>query len=628
MKNYKIMISRIARTAKMLVLGGMVAMTCSCEDFLSITPTDKIVLEDFWKTKGDVENVVAESYRLMSRWDFLSRALVWGELRGDNVVEGDYGGNNDIKNIVDANLLPSNGYASWAPFYQVINNCNIVLKYAPGVLDEDPDFTLGDYDVVCGEMYAIRAFCHFYLVRTFRDIPLLTEAVVDNTQNLYQKQADPVAVLDACLADLYKAEELVLTSGNYTDNMLKNKGKFTKDAVRTMIADVLLWKAAFIAQKSGNDAAEAQACYAKCIDYCDLVLETRAAYLKNNKEKEDNLKALFKDVITKDEMPYPLVYAKDNDLVLSNGRRLPHQPYMKLFANANRALCEGIFEIQHTTLKENGNYEVPFFYGYADKQNNFKMGKLSASKHLAMFGNDKLYKRSDFRRVNYINAEPGKEVDKYAIVKYGYSSSKEDRGKLQAKEEDYKKFGTVTYTFWESGSGESGMYYTNGQVNWSVYRISDVMLMQAEALTLLDGGDLDQAFKLVEAVYSRSQSGYKYGDKIVGETEQTDRLNRSNYASAEQMYTLVLEERQREFAFEGKRWYDLVRFALHKNSTEEMLKIIQTANNNPETFEEYKMKLATINSLFFPIAEREINVSNGTLVQNPAYVTEDVFEKN
>ena len=153
--------------------------------------------------------------------------------------------------------------------------------------------------------------------------------------------------------------------------------------------------------------------------------------------------------------------------------------------------------------------------------------------------------------------------------------------------------------------------------------------MQAEALTLLNGGDLDQAFRLVEAIYSRSQSGYKYGDnKIVGETEAVDRLTRSNYESAEQMYDLVLEERQREFAFEGKRWYDLVRVALHDNSTEDMLKIIQAANNNPENFEEYKMKLATINSLFFPIAEREINVSNGTLVQNPAYVTEDVFEKN
>ena len=94
------------------------------------------------------------------------------------------------------------------------------------------------------------------------------------------------------------------------------------------------------------------------------------------------------------------------------------------------------------------------------------------------------------------------------------------------------------------------------------------------------------------------------------------------------MYNLVMEERQREFAFEGKRWYDLVRMALRENSTDGILGIIQKAGNNTETFDEYRMKMSTLNSLFFPIAEREINVSNNTLVQNPAYETEDLYEKN
>ena len=100
MNNNKAIIVRIVRSAKALLLGTMVAMTCSCDDFLTISPTDKIVKEDFWKSKEDVENMVAESYRLMSHWDFLSRVVVWGEMRGDNVVEGNYGNNDDIKNIL------------------------------------------------------------------------------------------------------------------------------------------------------------------------------------------------------------------------------------------------------------------------------------------------------------------------------------------------------------------------------------------------------------------------------------------------------------------------------------------------------------------------------------------------
>ena len=79
MNNDKRIITRIARATKALFLVSMVAMTCACNDFLTITPTDKIVLEDFWKSKEDVQSVVAESYRLMTQKDFTYRLLVWGE---------------------------------------------------------------------------------------------------------------------------------------------------------------------------------------------------------------------------------------------------------------------------------------------------------------------------------------------------------------------------------------------------------------------------------------------------------------------------------------------------------------------------------------------------------------------
>ena len=155
MKSFnKINTTRFNRTIKTLALGAVVAMTCSCEDFLTIYPTDKVVLENYWKTKTDVENVVANSYRMMLLPEFTERLIVWGELRGDNVIEGNYDPDKhgNIKNIMEANLLPQNGYNDWAHFYSIINNCNIVLKFAPQVLDEDPDFTEGDMNVTRGEM--------------------------------------------------------------------------------------------------------------------------------------------------------------------------------------------------------------------------------------------------------------------------------------------------------------------------------------------------------------------------------------------------------------------------------------------------------------------------------------------
>lgn len=632
MNNDKRIITRIVGTAKTLILGGLLAMTCACNDFLTIYPTDKIVLEDFWKSKDDVESVVAESYRLMTQKDFTNRLLVWGELRGDNVIEG----NNvptDIKNILEANILPSNSYTSWSIFYQVINNCNIVLKYAPGVLNEDPDFTQGDLDVVCGQMYAIRALCHFYLVRTFRDIPLLTEAMVDNSQNLYQEQVSPIEALDCCLDDLKKAEGLVLTSGNYQSEA-DNKGRITKDAVRAMIADVLLWKAAFATNDPEGDAEEVQGCYNECIAYCDKVLDARMAYIKVKQNEDKNL--IYRMTLNNS---LPILYPSERydgyaTSPKENTGRFPHYPYFELFAGGCNSLCESIFEIQHATNKETGNYEVPYFYGRSnDKGKSFTVGVLSASRYLALLSNG-LYSRTDFRRVGNVfsQSEGGKDLDKYGIIKYGYLSSSEDRTGLKTDNSDVYTFGKISYTFLDNGGKD---YFDNNQVNWIVYRISDVILMKAEALALRnnnDGADLTAAFNLVRTVYDRSQSGYKDAEgNIWGDAQFSDFFDKKfeiAKSNSQEMVKLVLDERQREFAFEGKRWFDLVRMALRsKDGTSKEMLDIMVNHKYTSNQDQYRTKMSTISSLFFPISEREIHTHPG-LEQNEAYKTEESVEKN
>ena len=630
MNNDKRIITRIVGTAKTLLLGGLLAMTCACNDFLTIYPTDKIVLEDFWKSKDDVESVVAESYRLMTQSDFTYRLLVWGELRGDNVIEGN-NVSTDIRNILDANILPSNSYASWSIFYQVINNCNIVLKYAPGVLNEDPDFTQGDLDVVCGQMYAIRALCHFYLVRAFRDIPLLTEAMVDNSQNLYQRQVDPIEALDCCLDDLKKAESLVLTSGNYQSDA-DNKGRITKDAVRAMIADVLLWKAAFATYKAEGDATMAASLYDECIDYCDKVIDTRMAYVK---ARQDDNKSIFSRMALNDSLPilYPSeMYDGYATTPKSNTGRFPHRPYLELFAGGCNSLCESIFEIQHATVKETGNYEVPYFYGRSnDEGKSFAVGQLSATRYLALPQNG-LYSRTDFRRVGNVfsQAEGGKDLDKYGIIKYGYSTSSENRDGLKTDNSDVYTFGKISYTFLNNG----GMnYFDKNQVNWIVYRVSDVILMKAEALALRNtGSDLATAFNLVRTVYDRSQSGYRdIEDNIYGEAQAQDffvNKFKSALNNPQETVKLVLDERQRELAFEGKRWFDLVRMALRsKDGTSKEMLDMMISHKYSSNQEQYRIKMSSINSLFFPISEREINTHSG-LVQNEAYEKEETVEKN
>lgn len=576
---------------KTLVLGAVVAMTCSCEDFLTIYPTDKVVLENYWKTKTDVENVVANSYRKMIQSSFTERLIVWGELRGDNVILGNNPSTN-VKNIMEANLLAENGYNDWSHFYSIINNCNIVMHFAPEVMNEDPDFTQGDLDVTMGEMLALRALCHFYLVRTFRDIPLLKEAMIDDSQNLYQAQSTPLEALDFILDDLYKAEGLVMASGNYP-NISDNKGRITKNAVRAIIADALLWKAAFAQYAAKGDDQGVKQYYTECIAFCDSALNDQLRY-NLNYEEENKIKSDGKI----DEV-YPLEHQPVKNTGNSTYLDLP---YYKVFYQGNNRR-ESIFELQHTNISEGGNYHVPYFYGY-----DYKVGQLSAPRYMAETGSQGLYKATDYRRVTNINIPTSGEVDMYPIIKctYRYAS-----GTIEKPE--YPSNNKLATT------GDS-RYISETNMNTILYRTSDVMLMKAEALalrndTVVPGNqDLRKSFELVKAVYYRSNP-YK--------VTNADSIKYSSDAAT--MQALVLEERQRELAFEGKRWYDLVRKALRDGQTNDMLDVL--VDHKYETNQKaIRSKMAAIDCLFFPIYQREIE-TNPLLKQNPAYEVEDLYEK-
>ena len=588
-------ISRFSQTIKTLAVGVVVAMTCSCEDFLTIYPTNQVVLENYWKTKTDVNNMVANSYRLMTTQNFTKRLLVWGEVRGDNVVEG----NNlkdDLKHIMEANLLPQNGYNDWAVFYETINNCNIVMKFAPQVLDEDPDFTEGDLDVIRGEMLAIRALCHFYLVRAFRDIPLLKEAMIDDNQDLYQPQATPLEALDFILEDLYEAENLVMASGRYP-TIAENKGRITKDAVRAIIADALLWKAAFEEYYTEGKSANTQEYYTKCVEYCDMIINDRNAYVKQYEKENKNSGSNIGWV----DDEYPLEH---HPLTNTGNTGILDNPYEQIFGNINN-LRESIFEIQHSRTEDHANYEIPAFYGYYGA--NFVLGPLSAPRYMAEKSDNGLYAETDYRRVSYIEQKEG-EVDMYPIIKFNYIGSS----------------GTIDkplYSISKSTGTKDDQTYLSTQTNWIVYRITDVMLMKAEALacrydtTAVNNADLNESFGLVKAVYYRSNPYIK---------TTADSISYTN-GSAQSLQELILEERQRELAFEGKRWFDLVRKALRDGDTGPMLDIL--INNKYETNQKaIRTKMTAMDCLFFPILEREIN-TNPLLKQNPAYETDDVYEK-
>ena len=569
--------------------------TTSCDDFLTIYPSNEITEEQFWEDRTDLESGIRGCWKQFISQDIMERMVVWGECRSDNfdLMTESW---DDMKDLMNANLLETNSLFSWSAFYKTINFCNKVLQYGPLVVERDKSFTSEDWKPVEAEMKALRALNYFYLVRTFREIPFEFNPIGSehDVKEHSGRQFMAEVVLDSIINDV----EAVKDNGmrQYT-NELDNKGRFTRESIYTLLADMYLWRAAKNASPDSvaKYGSKSQDDYQKVIEYCDAVLDMyMERYDRDNPmgggtSSENN------------ENPYHLIRMNAN----GGTQDVVDDIYDEIFVQKNSR--ESILELQFdgSTNSNTCLYNYRDYNGlYRHRDNNTGLLQASAPCQTVTRNIDNtsgLFSQSDIRRwQSLVYTEAGQRV--YSIGKYTYQSIMHDN--LEDNSE-----GTEN-TFIPTGSFSS---------NWIIYRLSDVLLMKAEAITRLDAPTTEQlqdAFNCVTMILYRSNHSV---------TTDRDKLSFTDYQEPSQLFDLLMRERRREFFGEGKRWFDLVRMAEHDGTTTNMLTLLLTkyaTNTNA-----VRAKLASMNSLYSPVYEDELKV-NPNLHQNPAWEKEETIERN
>lgn len=207
----------------------------SCTNWLELTPEDDLVSNEFWKSQEDVEAVLSNTYGTLAQQT--KTLLLWGELRGGLLSEG-RSVPSDASKILKGDVTEQNSLVRWAGLYKVINGANQILLYAPDVVARDPSFTPAELREVKSEALFLRALSYFYLVRTFKEVPLLLDPYVTDEQDYYPPKSEEGTILARILSDLNEALDGAAESFENTE---ATKGRATIYAVHALLADVNLW---------------------------------------------------------------------------------------------------------------------------------------------------------------------------------------------------------------------------------------------------------------------------------------------------------------------------------------------------------------------------------------------------
>ena len=491
----------------------------SCNNWLNILPENEQASDSYWNTKEDVKAVIASGYFYMR--NAIPSLIQWGELRAGSIYQ------------LNGNKLQSfqvtsgdKALCSWGSLYSIINMANAVLKNIDAVVEKDNTFNKALANSYKAEAYFMRALSYFYIVRNWKEAPLILEPYENDETTYFITKSTEEQIIQQIKADIQAALNTGAAREVY-ETSWETKGRATVWALYALQADVCLW--------NGD--------YQQCITACDAILNSQSAQ-----------RPVFMQGTTEDTKWFSMFFP----------------------GNSN----ESIFELQYSqeTNEQTNNFANTLFgmnnptYAYSTRMVEDFIEETTASDgslavHRGLYG-------------GYICSDPLL----YETQTVGYVWKYTGKGYTDTQKRTDKEY----------------------DPNYIVYRVAEIKLMKAEALIMSGAENYTAAAKEINEIRARAN---------------LDELDPAVVLTAGQQELLeyVLQERNIEFAAEGKRWYDLLRFGRTNNFQyrQQFINIVTNYNKtaNPSWI---RSVLQDDNALFLPIWENELK-NNPLLTQNPYY---------
>lgn len=218
-----------------ILFAFIITFSSSCNKWLDVKPENEQISDSYWSNKEEVEAVLGAAYVKMQQ--SVQLMLVWGEARGNGLSLGGFI-NNDLQRFKSFDVIPSNSFVKWSNFYSIINYANMVIRYAPEVVAKDPSFNEATMRSYLSEAYYLRALAYFYIVRNFKDAPLILEPYMDDQASFEVATSTSAQIFTQIISDL---QQSIGSSKEFWPTVWETKGRVTKWTVYATLADVYLW---------------------------------------------------------------------------------------------------------------------------------------------------------------------------------------------------------------------------------------------------------------------------------------------------------------------------------------------------------------------------------------------------
>ncbi len=523
----------------------MILIATSCEKYLDVSPYNRKVVGNFYKTPEDGLEALTAAYDVL-QWGYYDHIILMSEISSDNCYGG--GGSSDdqrLQNWDDFVVTVFSNDEPWEKYYTGIYRVNVLLQNIDDIEWGDSPELKERY---ISEARFLRAYYYFDLIRIFGHVPLLkTVLAVDD---LFVPQADPADVYEFIAEDLVYAIEH-LEAEPYQSIPPAEYGRVTKWAAEALLARVYLYYTGYYNQPdlagliTKNDVR----------NYVDDVIDNSGYDLVNNYGHlwiqaledfigEDNIESVFAVKYT---------YKAFNNSNMLDGNR---------------------FQVMIGLRTQN---LPPYGTGWG-----------AGTVNPALWDD---YEEGDTRKeatiIDLINFTYTDEDD--SVYTFDPSDQREYTGYC------WKKFMPIaisrTTTLTQDLGGSS---IWDNPDDYPVIRFSDVLLMGAEL-------HLDDNLALAQEYFDR-----------VRDRAFLDDQHRILLTNDQNGLNTIWEERRFELALEGHRYWDLLRAdGLGGN--------LSVANAAIDCSEPYPVDFRPETEGLFMIPEAQIDLSNGTLVQNPGW---------